>query len=234
MGLDGLYAIKEEMEKAEARKLQPYFIRAFFTEAFKSLGGDLRSRESGRYEVSHVPAAIRERDRIIGESRTPVLKKYERICFEKRYINQPGKPMSDMIHPIHPLMHATTDLILQAHRSKLKQGAVLVDPNDDSTEVKILFMIDHTVRESSNEALIASRRLQFIEVNEKGEATNAGWAPHLDLKPIEDYDYQLISDILRADWLSHNLEVLAVGYASNKMAPEHFDVVKHRREASIR
>ncbi|MBF2719691.1 DUF3883 domain-containing protein [Psychrobacter sp. NG254] len=230
MGLDGLYAIKEEMEKAEARKLQPYFIRAFFTEAFKSLGGDLRSRESGRYEVSHVPAAIRERDRIIGESRTPVLKKYERICFEKRYINQPGKPMSDMIHPIHPLMHATTDLILQAHRSKLKQGAVLVDPNDDSTEVKILFMIDHTVRESSNEALIASRRLQFIKVNEKGEATNAGWAPHLDLKPIEDYDYQLISDILHADWLSHNLEVLAVGYASNKMAPEHFDVVKYRRE----
>ena len=30
MGLEDLYAVKEEMEKAEARKLQPYFIRAFF------------------------------------------------------------------------------------------------------------------------------------------------------------------------------------------------------------
>ncbi|WP_200909675.1 hypothetical protein, partial [Pseudoalteromonas porphyrae] len=125
MGLDELYAVKEEMEKAEARKLQPYFIRAFFTEAFQILRGELRPREPGRYEVRHVPAAIRERDRVIGESRTPVLRKYERICFEKEHVRLPGKPMADLIHPMHPLMHATTDLVLQAHRSKLKQGAVL-------------------------------------------------------------------------------------------------------------
>lgn len=74
MGLDELYAIKDEMEKAEARKLQPYFIRAFFTEAFKTLGGEMRNREAGRFEIRHVPAAIRERDRVIGETRTPVLK----------------------------------------------------------------------------------------------------------------------------------------------------------------
>ncbi|KPM74579.1 SWF/SNF helicase family protein, partial [Pseudoalteromonas lipolytica] len=86
MGLDELYAVKEEMEKAEARKLQPYFIRAFFTEAFQILRGELRPREPGRYEVRHVPAAIRERDRVIGESRTPVLRKYERICFEKEHV----------------------------------------------------------------------------------------------------------------------------------------------------
>ena len=48
--------------------------------------------------------------------------------------------MADMIHPMHPLMHAATDLVLQAHRPKLKQGAVLVDPNDDSTDPKVLFM----------------------------------------------------------------------------------------------
>ena len=29
-----LFAVKEEMEKAEARKLQPFFIRAFFNQAF--------------------------------------------------------------------------------------------------------------------------------------------------------------------------------------------------------
>src|SRR5690606_18511632 len=106
-----LYAVKEEMEKAEARKLQPYFIRAFFTEAFQTLGGEFRAREAGRYEVRHVPAAIRERDRIIGENRTPVLKKYERICFEKQHVRQAGKPMADMIHPMHPLMQAATDLV---------------------------------------------------------------------------------------------------------------------------
>jgi hypothetical protein len=30
-----LFALKEEMEKAEARKLQPYFIRSFFAQAFE-------------------------------------------------------------------------------------------------------------------------------------------------------------------------------------------------------
>lgn len=230
MGLEDLYAVKEEMEKAEARKLQPYFIRAFFTEAFQTLGGEFRSRESGRYEVRHVPAVIRERDRIIGESRTPVLKKYERICFEKQHVRQTGKPMADMIHPMHPLMHATTDLVLQTHRSKLKQGAVLVDPNDDSIEPKVLFMVDHTVRESSQSGEVASRRLQFVEINEQGKAINAGWAPHLDLQPIDNYDSKLVGDILQADWLNHNLEALALNHASQKLVPEHYAEVKGRRE----
>lgn len=230
MGLEELYAVKEEMEKAEARKLQPYFIRAFFTEAFQTLGGEFRARESGRYEVRHVPAAIRERDRIIGESRTPVLKKYERICFEKQHVRQTGKPMADMIHPMHPLMHATTDLVLQAHRPKLKQGAVLVDPNDDSTEPKVLFMVDHTVRESSQSGQVASRRLQFVEIDEQGKATNAGWAPHLDLQPIDDYDRKLVGDILQASWLNDNLEALALNHASQQLVPQHYAEVKGRRE----
>jgi hypothetical protein len=56
MSLDDLYAIREEMDKAEARKLQPHFISAFFREAFRVVGGELRDREAGRYEVRHVPA----------------------------------------------------------------------------------------------------------------------------------------------------------------------------------
>ena len=135
MSMEDLFSVKEEMVKpAEARKLQPYFIRAFFAEAFKTVGGEMRVREEGRFEVRHVPAVIRERDRVMGESRTPVLRNYERICFEKSYIRIRGKPMSNLIHPAHPLMHATTDLVLSAHRNKLKQGAVLVDPNDDSIQ----------------------------------------------------------------------------------------------------
>lgn len=230
MGLEELYAVKEEMEKAEARKLQPYFIRAFFTEAFQTLGGEFRTREAGRYEVRHVPAAIRERDRVIGESRTPVLKKYERICFEKQNVRQTGKPMADMIHPMHPLMHAATDLVLQAHRPKLKQGAVLVDPNDDSTEPKVLFMVDHTVRNSNQSGEVASRRLQFIEIDEKGDAFNAGWAPHLDLQPIDDYDHKLVGDVLQSPWLNDNLEALALNHASQQLVPEHYAEIKGRRE----
>lgn len=82
MDLSRVFHIKEEMEKAEALKLQPYFIHAFFQEAFARQGGQLKQREPGRYEISHVPAKIRGRDRVIGYGK-PVLRRYERICFQK-------------------------------------------------------------------------------------------------------------------------------------------------------
>ncbi|MDN6180712.1 MAG: DUF3883 domain-containing protein [Halomonas subglaciescola] len=234
MGLEDLYSVKEEMEKAEARKLQPYFIRAFFNEAFATLQGEMRAREPGRFEIRHVPAAIRERDRVVGESRTPVLKKYERICFEKDRVRVSGKPMADLIHPMHPLMHAATDLVLSAHRTKLKQGAVLVDPSDDGTQPHVMFMIDHSVRETHSQAgeapRVASRRLQFVEIDEQGSAAHAGWAPHLDLQPIDAQDVSLVQDVLNAPWITGDLEALALNHAVQQLVPEHYQEVKGRRE----
>ena len=90
MDMQRLYSVKEEMEKAEARKLQPYFIRSYFSQAFQQLGGELRPREEGRYEITNVPAIIRERDRqITGRDRrnlNPVTLRYERVCFEKKFV----------------------------------------------------------------------------------------------------------------------------------------------------
>jgi hypothetical protein len=82
------------------------------------------------------PADVIERDRVIGHTRTPVLKKYERICFDREQRTLYGKPTADLVHPGHPLMAAVTDLVLSSHRSLLKRGAVLVDPHDDSTQPK--------------------------------------------------------------------------------------------------
>ena len=39
------------MERAEARRLQPHFIRSFFLEAFPLLGGTVKEREAGRFEI---------------------------------------------------------------------------------------------------------------------------------------------------------------------------------------
>jgi hypothetical protein len=234
MSLADLYAVKEERDKAEARKLQPYFIRAFFSEAFQGLGGDMRPREPGRFEIRHVPAVIRERDRVIGETRTPVLKSYERICFEKHQIRLPGKPMASLIHPAQPLMHAVTDLVLEAHRGKLKQGAVLLDPNDEGTEPRVLLMIQHSVREGGGDPpRIISRRLQFIAINPQGSASFAGWAPHLDLQPLSDTDRQQVEDVLQAPWIAGDLEQTALIHATARLVPEHFQEVKARRERQI-
>ncbi len=240
MDEERLFAVREEMEKAEARRLQPYFIRAFFTQAFAQFGGDLRPRENGRWEITHVPAVIRERDRMIaGRDRrnlNPVTPKYDRICFEKEYvrlIDRPGSTMASLLHPAHPLMQSVIDLTLEQHRSKLKQGTVLIDPNDDGLTPRLLFIIDHQVREGGNPDRVISRRLQFVESDPEGRTVNAGWAPHLDLKPAGADDLALVQDILAAPWITQNLEQMALAHASTRLAPEHFDEVKSRRERQV-
>lgn len=237
MDPERLYAVKEEMEKAEARKLQPYFIRAFFQQAFAALSGEMRTRESGRYEITHVPVMIRDRDRqITGRERrnpNPVLKKYERICFEKQHIRIPHKinsPMASLVHPGHPLMQSITDLILEQHRGKLKQGAILIDPADMGLTPRVCFIVDHAVKESGDSALVVSRRMQFVEINPEGHVSSAGWAPHLDLESAKSEDIQLVQDILNSPWLMQNLEQLALGEAVQSIVPEHFLEVKTRRE----
>ena len=235
-----LFAVKDEMEKAEARKLQPYFIRAFFTQAFQQLGGELRAREPGRWEISHVPAIIRERDRqITGRDRrnlNPVLRKYERVCFEKQYvrlIERVGAPMASLLHPGHPLMQSVTDLVLEQHRNTLKQGAVLIDPHDMGLIPRVTFIIDHSVKEGNNPDRVVSRRIQFIEIDPQTSPSNAGWAPHLDLESPSETDQRLVEDVLRAAWITQNLEQVALGHASAQLVPEHFDEVRSRRERQV-
>jgi superfamily II DNA or RNA helicase len=235
-----LFAVKEEMEKAEARKLQPFFIRAFFNQAFQQLGGELRAREPGRYEITNVPAIVRERDRqISGRDRRnadPVLRRYERVCFEKQYVRlaeRTGAPMASLVHPGHPLMQAVTDLVLEAHRNKLKQGAVLVDPSDMGLTPKVMFIVDHSVKEGADPMRVVSRRMQFVEIDPEGHTINAGWAPHLDLEPLQPSEMALIQDVLSAPWISKDLEQIALAHASSELVPEHFDEVRSRREQAI-
>src|SRR5207248_3201791 len=98
MTADDVERIRDEMERAEARKLQPHFIRSFFLEAFPLFGGAVREREPGRFEITHVPAELRRRDRQIGLG-APLLRRYERIAFEKQLIAVDGRPLAQFVTP---------------------------------------------------------------------------------------------------------------------------------------
>jgi len=232
-----LFAVKEEMEKAQARKLQPYFIKAFFGKAFQALGGELKPRETGRFEISHVPAIIRERDRqITGRDRrniNPVTVRYERICFEKQYVSLDSKPMASLIHPGHPLMQAVTDLIIEQHRDKIRKGAVLIDTTDCGTVPKLLLTLDHAVKEGVNQDMVVSRRMQFVYIDTDKHVTNAGWAPHLDLRPLSDEEARIFNDIIQSPKFGQDIEQAALGYASSVLVPQHFCEVRDRREATV-
>ncbi len=237
MGAERLFAVKEEMEKAEARRLQPFFIRSFFMKAFQQLGGSIHPREPGRFEVTFVPSSIRERDRqITGRNRrdtTPVLKRYERVCFTKDAVRpeKPGLAVASMIHPGHPLMLAVTDIVLEQHANLLRQGAVLVDPADEGVEPHLLFLLTHEIKSGDGQTI--SKRLQFVRVEPDGTASFAGWAPHLDLQPLEDADRARTKSVLDADWIRADLEQKALTLAAASLVPEHFQEVAGRRIAHV-
>lgn len=233
-----LFAVKEEMEKAEARRLQPYFVRSFFMKGFESLGGSIYPRESDRFEITHVPAELRERDRLItGRNRrdlAPVLKRYERVCFTKgavRPVDRPGLAFASMIHPGHPLMLALSDVLLEQNANLLRQGTILVDTADDGDQLSLLFLLTHEIK--SGDGQVISKRLQFVRVLPDGSATFAGWAPHLDLEPLAPADRPLLAETLAAPWLTAGLENRALALAASTLVPEHFSEIAGRRIAHV-
>jgi superfamily II DNA or RNA helicase len=234
MSPDRLFKVKEAMERAEARRLQPFFVRSFFLKAFGTLGGTINRRESERWEITHVPAAIRERDRrLTGRNRReqePILKRYERICFTRDAIQQndkPGLARAVLMHPGHPLMLAVTDMVLEQNANLLRRGAVLVDPADDTDTPWLLFLLTHEVK--SGDGVTLSKRMQFIRVNPDGTAAFAGWAPHLDLEPLAEADRPRLAELLDAPWIRTEQEQKAVALAAATLVPEHFAEVATRR-----
>jgi len=228
--------VREDMERAEARRLQPHFIASFFIEAFRSLGGTIREREPKRYEISYVPAVIRNRDRIIG-TREAVLPRYERITFEKELISLPGKPVATFICPGHPLLDATIDLITERHRELLKKGATLVDENDLSERVRILVFLEHSVQDATKERSghrrIISRQFQFIEVDGDGTTRAAGYAPYLDYRSLTEDEKSLVNRIEEPPWVRADLEAKVLEYAAENLVPQHLEEVRSRKEILV-
>ncbi|QCQ23479.1 DUF3883 domain-containing protein [Desulfoglaeba alkanexedens ALDC] len=229
--------IRREMERAQARRLQPHFIETFFLEAFRRLGGTIVEREPRRYEIRHVPALVRRRDHRIGRGET-VLPRYERICFEKEKVHVPGKPLAAFVCPGHPLLDAVIDLILERDRHLLKKGAFFVDESDAGHDLRTLFYLEHAVRNGRKDATgarrIISQRLQFVEADATGRFRRTGMAPYLDYRPLTDEERSVLEcHVETRNWLERDLESQAASYAVRTLVPEHFREVQARTEERV-
>ena len=238
MDPNAVAVVREEMERAQARRLQPHFIGSFFREAFTLLGGRITERDRGRFEITRVPSVLKDRDRLIGRS-DPVLDRYARVTFEKALII--GQPQAELLAPGHPLLDAVVDVVLERFGPLLGQGAVLVDDADDSTEPRLLVTLEHAVRDGrvarSGEPRVISQRLQFIHLQADGSAADGGSAPYLDYRPIAAEERTAVADAIDAPWLAggagNSVEQRALGYAIASLVPAHLAEVKARRLAEI-
>lgn len=229
-------SLREDMERAEVRRLQPHYVQAFFMEAFRRLGGQISEREKGRFEITRVPGVLRERDRQIG-SGPPVLTRYERVTFEKELISQQGKATAAFICPGHPLLNAVLDVVLEQNRPMLRRGAILIDPTDRTGSPRVLFYLEHSIRDSvrsnAGEPRVISREMEFVEINEAGQAVSPGYAPYLDYRPATEHEILALGSELSRPWLLDGLEHRALTHAVERLVPEHLTRIRAGRDERI-
>ena len=237
MDIHRIMAIREDMERIEAHKLQPHFIEAFFVEAFRSVGGQIRPRESGRYEVTSVPFAVRNRDMQMGFGE-PVLQRYERVCFDKSGCNLPGLPPAELICPGHPLLEATIDLVRERNADLLKRGAVFVDDSDDGDQARLLFYIEDCIQDgvilNDGSKRVISKQVHFVELLADGSTRHAGYAPYLDYRAATEPEQTAIRSYMNTQvWLTSGVEDRARGYAIAQIIPQHFAQVRQHKQQML-
>ncbi len=217
--------IREEMERADARRLQPHFIHAFFAAALEQLGGTMREREPGRYEITHVPVDLRRLDRSL-------LRRYERITFNKELMNVVGRPTAEFCCPGHPLLDSLIGLAIERYGSKLRQGAVLIDDSNEAEDVRVLVYLQHAIQDArldrSGNRRLVSKRFEYVEVPQDGPGSGAGWAPYLDYRPASPDELDLLKAVLDAGWIRTGLEARSVDYAITNLVPAHLEEVRRR------
>lgn len=225
--------IREEMERAQARKLQPHFIADFFIAAFQKLGGRMVEKEKNRYQILNVPSRIRNRDQVTG-TREPVIQSYERVTFFKEKVSIQSKPPAEFICPGHPLLDATINLILEANQNLLKQGSILIDDLNPDSEPRILYYLENSIQDSNITEIgtrrTISREVHFLEIKEDGSISQAGWAPFLDYRPLKPNEAEVARQKMeKLNWLKNTPENKVKSFALTTIAKNHLERIKKNK-----
>ncbi len=229
--------IRDLMERSRTRRLQPWFVEAFFTEALKESGGRITPREEGRFEITRVPASVRSHaDPRLGA----VHDRYDRVTFNKAHIDRDGADRADLVSPGTPLLSAVVDKVLADHGHTLQSGALLLDSDDPSTEPRLLVYLDHSVtdgRQVHGQRQLVSRRFQYVEIDRHGNTLDPGSEPYIGYGPVPDDLRERLFGHLDLDWADQAAESAARDWAIEHMAGPHFEemnVVTGERIAKTR
>jgi SNF2 family DNA or RNA helicase len=215
-----LEALRLQMEDARAKRLQPHFIRDAFLEAFDRAGGRIERREKGRYEITHVPAVVRER-----AGRSPISRRYERITFDIAKIEVQGAPRAELISPGHALHDATLQLVIDQYGPTLDRGTVLT--SDTVSSPTLLVGVLNEVKDSTGATV--SKRFGYSFIGEDGATSEAGPAPYLDFAPANEMERRQSSVL---PWLQQR-EQDAVSWVIAEQLPAFATEVTSARTAEF-
>lgn len=219
--------IKHQMEAALARKLQPGFIEAFVKASLEDVGGRITGRESGRFQISRVPAEVRSRQREV-QAGGHIQTEYERVTFDKDYLVVEGSPLrAELVCPGNPLLSGLVATIHDKYRATMQSGVTLLDDSDLSDRFRVLVALEHTISDGrmiNGQRKIVSRRFQFVEVDDRGEISDPGPEPYLNYRPLTESEHLIVSGI-STDWANSGIDDVARNWATSYLAgPHHADV----------
>ncbi|MBN1173558.1 MAG: DUF3883 domain-containing protein [Micromonosporaceae bacterium] len=175
-------ALRRQMDAARARRLQPHYLELFFTEAFARLGGRMARRETGRWEITHVPAVLRNRPTSSGRG-PAIVERYARITFTTDRIHLDGKSTAVLLAPGHRLLDTVVNATIERHHQALTRGTILVDPHDQGTDPRLLLALTEEITDGTGASV--AKRFEFLTLTPTGEPTASGAAPYLDAEPLD-------------------------------------------------
>ncbi|MFV3386774.1 helicase-related protein [Pseudomonas sp. NY15364] len=206
--------LKDKLTAAARNVPSPEFLCSFLGRALTHLGGEMTALDDGYFRIPTVPAAIREHDRLSGERQPPVLRRYERIRFDRQPASGGSAQTAEIANPSHPLVRTCANMLLERLRPCLERGSVLVDTDQAGGIPGVLMVLEHNIHRDLQQPPI-SRRIQLIRCDRDGSVVELSWGDALELRAAPQSGTHPTDS-----WQPQEIEELSVRTAEH-LAKEH-------------
>ncbi|MDO4645388.1 MAG: helicase-related protein [Propionibacteriaceae bacterium] len=199
-----LEQLRDRMERARERRLQPGYIAAFFLPAFDRLGGRIFRRERGCYEITRVPRRLIDTARRANRW-APVAERYERITFELPSNRPRGQGTVDLVAPGHPLLQAVIEATIEDLGATLTRGTVLVDRREKQVAAPLLmYTVEQRITNATAAADTVSHHFDYPLLAEEGTITVTPVPPYLDYDRPQPDEIDALAAIISNGWAREN------------------------------
>ena len=222
--------VREMMEQTRERKLQPGYIEDFFLTAFKRLNGIARRRESQRWQLTHVPGAVRSKAASLNRHET-LAESYERVTFDTDKISVGSDaPDAVLIAPGEPLLTAVTELIIERFGSELDRGTVFIDRTDTQPDEPVLMAAaEQTITDIHNRPV--SQHFDYLQIPQHDEPRFSIAPPYLDYESARDEEQIAVVQLLDSDWVRSDQTELVRSWVYAQGTKPRLDELTARKQA---
>lgn len=217
--------VRDRMEEARKRRLQPGYVQGFFVSAFQKLGGVIRDQEPGRFRIPFVPQVVRDEARRHNRG-VAVPDRYERVCFDPAKEKLQGSPDAALIAAGHPLLQAVTGLTIGGSAQALLRGTVLVDRTARQREHPMLvYTVEQRIETHLEPRQTVSHHFDYVSVSPDGSVEVENPSILVSFGPAGSKELPGVRQRLSEHWIHEDYARLVRGWAyQNGLLPREREI----------